>query len=248
VDFEALLPRAVRWLPIGALAGAILVMRERMRRVDAELRDTELTRLRLEQQRVAVQLQVLQSQIEPHFLFNTLATIRRLQQTDPVRGRETLAGFIHYLRSALPEMRAVETTLGREVALIRAYLDVLKVRMGARLEYSIDVPADLAGAHIPPLALATLVENAVKHGLSNLPEGGHLGIVARRDGDLLLVRVADSGVGLTAQGGAGMGLANLRVRLRGLYGEAGRLELASNHPRGVAVTLQVPVRHEHGDR
>lgn len=240
VDLAAIATHAWRWVPIGAVMAVILVVRHRAREIDARIHETDVTRLQLEQQRVETQLQVLQSQIEPHFLFNTLATIRRLHQTDPVRGRATLADFIHYLRCALPGMRSNETTLGREVDLITAYLDVLRVRMGKRLEVAIDVAPTLRSHLIPPLSLATLVENAVKHGLAGLPEGGKLSIAARLEGSKLLLRVADTGTGFTASQGTGMGLANLRVRLRGLYGDAGQLVLAPNEPRGVAATLRIP--------
>jgi LytS/YehU family sensor histidine kinase len=242
VDFATVLGRTWRWVPIGAVTGAIILFRQRTRELDARIHESDVTRLTLEQQRVELQLQVLQSQIEPHFLFNTLATIRRLHQTDPARGRETLAGFIHYLRCALPEMRASETTLGREVDLIAAYLDVLRVRMGRRLDFSIDVAPGLRDYRIPPLSLATLVENAVKHGLGSLPEGGKLAIGASLEGGSLVLRVADTGTGLTASHGTGMGLTNLRVRLRSLYGEAGTLVLSSNEPRGLAATLRIPAR------
>jgi LytS/YehU family sensor histidine kinase len=159
-----------------------------------------------------------------------------------VRGRETLADFVHYLRCALPEMRANETTLGREVDLITAYLDVLRVRMGSRLDFAIDVELRLRKHRIPPLSLATLVENAVKHGLGGLPEGGRLAIGAWLEDDSLVLRVADTGTGLTASHGTGMGLTNLRVRLRGLYGEAGTLVLSPNEPRGLVATLRIPAR------
>ena len=204
------------------------------------LHESEVNRLQLDRQQLAVQLQLLQSQIEPHFLFNTLATIRRLQRTDPPRGRETLSGFIHYLRSSLPGMRSSETTLGQELQLIGAYLDVLGVRMGDRLRVDIDVAPELHERRIPPLSLATLVENSIKHGLSSLPEGGTISIRAWLVGDRLNVRVADTGVGLTASAGSGLGLSNLRMRLRSLYGDAGGLQIAPNEPRGFAATLQVP--------
>jgi sensor histidine kinase YesM len=242
-DLATVLGESSRWVPIGAVTGAILLFRQRTRELDSRIHESEVTRLTLEQQRVELQLQLLQSQIEPHFLFNTLATIRRLHQTDPARGRETLAGFVHYLRCALPEMRASETTLGREVDLIAAYLDVLQVRMGSRLDYSIDVAPGLREHRVPPLSLATLVENAVKHGLGSLPEGGRLAIGAWLEGGSLVLRVADTGTGLTASQGTGMGLANLRVRLRSLYGEAGTLILSGNEPRGLAATLRIPARH-----
>ena len=148
---------------------------------------------------------------------------------------------MQYLEAALPEMRASETSLGREVDLITAYLEVLRVRMGSRLDVEIDVALALREHRIPPLSLATLVENAIKHGLSDLPEGGKLSIRAWVERDRLMVRVADTGVGLRASGGTGTGLANLRVRLRGLYGEAGALILTANEPRGLAATLRIPV-------
>jgi hypothetical protein len=242
ISLSTIVGRAWRWLPIGIVTAAIVTFRRRTQEIDARIHDADITRRQLEQQRVETQLQVLQSQIEPHFLFNTLATIRRLHQTDPTRGRETLAGFVHYLRSALPEMRTNETTLGREVDLITAYLEVLRVRMGSRLDFVIEVEPRLRELRIPPLSLATLVENAVKHGLSGLPEGGQLMIAARLKDESLVVRVADTGTGLTASQGTGMGLANLRIRLRGLYGRAGDLALAPNDPRGLVATLRIPAR------
>jgi signal transduction histidine kinase len=242
VDVATVLQQSLRWLPIGAVTGAIVLFRQRTRELDLRIHETDVARLRVEQQRVELQLQLLQSQIEPHFLFNTLATIRRLHQTDPMRGRETLAGFVHYLRSALPEMRESETSLGREIDLITAYLDVLKVRMGKRLDFSIDVASELREHRIPPFSLATLVENAVKHGLASLPEGGHLAIRAWIEGASLVLRVADTGTGLTASQGTGMGLTNLRVRLRSLYGDLGTLALSANEPRGLAATLRIPAR------
>ena len=239
--------RALRWMPIGAVCAGVLWLQARSSASAAHLKGEEINRLRLEQQRVAVQLQILQSQIEPHFLFNTLATIRRLYQTDPARGRTVLADFMHYLQSALPELRERETTLGREVDLITAYLDVLRVRMGPRLEYDVDVPEALRTLRIPPLSLGTLVENAIKHGISDLPEGGRLSIAAWRLPRELVICVADTGRGLAGTGGTGTGLANLRTRLRGLYGPAGRLELAANTPRGLAVTLHVPLPSPSGN-
>lgn len=248
VGFEAIFPRAVRWLPIGVIAGVIFVARRRTSDLAGRLHETEINRLQLERQQVAVQLQILQSQIEPHFLFNTLATIRRLQHTNPARGRETLSGFMHYLRSALPGMRANETTLGHEIDLISAYLDVVQVRMGERLRYAIDVDAGLRAYGIPPLSVATLVENSIKHGLANLPEGGSIAISARVAGGHLSIEVADTGVGLTQAGGTGLGLANLRLRLRSLYGTAGTLTLSRNSPRGLTATLRLPARRNTDDR
>jgi hypothetical protein len=242
VDYDAILPRAFRWVPLGAVGGFIVVLRQRTVAIAARLHESEVDRLQLERQQVALRLQVLQSQIEPHFLFNTLATIRRLQHTDPERGRDTLAGFVRYLRSSLPELRASETTLGRELDLVGAYLDVLQVRMGERLAFTIDVPSSLRECRLPPLSLATLVENSIKHGLAGLPEGGTIRVEAWLDRDDLCVRVIDTGAGLTSSAGTGTGLANLRLRLRSLYGEAAGLLLTPHEPRGFAATLRVPAR------
>ena len=249
--YTAILPRALRWLPIGAVAGAVMLLRARNTDLATRLHESELSRLQLDRQQLAAQVQLLQSQIEPHFLFNTIATIRRLQHTDPTRGQETLSGFIHYLRSSLPGMRSTETTLGRELALIGAYLDVLGVRMGDRLRVEIDVAPELHERRIPPLSLATLVENSIKHGLGSLPEGG-------TDLDPRLAR------GRSAQR-AGCGHRCRADRIGGQrhrtcqsaltasepVWRGGCLQVSSNEPRGVAATLRVPsarIGDDRGDR
>jgi LytS/YehU family sensor histidine kinase len=139
-------------------------------------------------------------------------------------------------------MRHNETTLRHEVELARTYLDVLQVRMGERLKVSFDVPEELSELAFPPLALSTLTENAIKHGLNPLPEGGAIEITARIEGRHLKVGVADTGAGLRASGGTGAGVANLRARLAALYGEAAHLEFEANAPRGIRATIAVPVR------
>ena len=236
---EAILPRAIRWVPVAAVGAAILAGRERARQLSSRVHEIEIGRLQLDKEQRALQLQLLRSQIEPHFLFNTLATVRHLQRTDPARGQETLTGFIHYLKASLPAMRVSETTLGQELDLVRAYLAVLQVRMGDRLRFDIDLAHDLRDQRIPPFSVATLVENAIKHGLAGMPDGGSISIRAWREGHRLCVSVSDTGKGLAAASGTGTGLANLKARLRGLYGEDGTLSLAANSPSGLVATLQV---------
>ena len=147
-----------------------------------ELADAECCRETLQAQMVEARLSALQAQIEPHFLFNTLANVKRLYETVPHQGREMLSSLISYLRAALPSMRQSGSTLGRELDLARSFLTILKMRMGDRLDFSIEVEPALNDAQVPPMVLPTLVENAIKHGLSPLPEGGRIDIAARRDG------------------------------------------------------------------
>jgi sensor histidine kinase YesM len=234
--------RTARWLVVAGLAYLYFVFRRRAAQAAAQVHESELQRVELDRQMTEARLQSLRAQIEPHFLFNTLANVQQLYRTDPGRGRRMLASFVAYLRTALPHMRYDETTLAHEVDLARTYLDVLQVRMGERLKVRFDVPGELAGLAFPPLALSTLTENAIKHGLNPLPEGGAIDIRAQREGGRLRVGVADTGAGLRSSGGPGAGIANLRARLAALYGGEGGLTLEANAPRGIRATITVPIR------
>ena len=207
-----------------------------------ESRAAELRRGALETQQLATRLRLLQAQVEPHFLFNTLSNVRRLCQNDASAGRAMLAQLNRYLRAALPRMREHETTLAEEIDLVSAYLGLQKIRMGTRLETSIDAPEALLKARVPPMMLATLVENAIKHGIAPLAEGGSIRITAERLANALRLTVADTGRGLgTAASGTGVGLANIRARLSALYGERAAFHLEANAPRGVAAVITLPL-------
>jgi sensor histidine kinase YesM len=206
-----------------------------------ELADAECCRETLQAQMVEARLSALQAQIEPHFLFNTLANVRRLYETVPHQGREMLSSLISYLRAALPSMRQSGSTLGRELDLARSFLTILKMRMGDRLDFSIEAEPALNDAQVPPMVLPTLVENAIKHGLSPLPEGGRIEIAARREGHDLLIDVRDNGAGFSSSGGSGVGLANTRSRLAALFGNRAALSLSSVAPRGVLASLRIPL-------
>jgi signal transduction histidine kinase len=186
-------------------------------------------------------LRMLQAQIEPHFLFNTLATVRRLYETSPGDAATMLDNLMRYLAVALPQMRASGSTLGREADLTGAYLDIQRIRMGSRLAYDIAIPESLRNERVPPMMLLTLAENAIKHGLAPLPEGGQVRVSATVSGDELQMRVEDTGRGFVQSSGGGTGLANIRARLTAVYGPAGRLTLAHNTPRGIAATIAVPL-------
>lgn len=207
----------------------------------AALQQTQADQTRLDTQMDEARLQVLQAQIEPHFLFNTLASVKRLYQTHPEVARRMLDNLIRYLTEALPQMRAADSTVEREAAVAEAYLEIQRIRMGPRLSFDISLPTKLRGARLPPMMLLTLVENAVKHGLSPLPEGGFIQIGANANSGFLEVKVADTGRGFTRTSGAGTGLANVRARLTALYGNAGRLSLEPNAPRGVTASIAVPL-------
>jgi len=196
----------------------------------------------LKRQLVEAQLKMMQAQVEPHFLFNTLASVDYLIETDPGRASRMQKNLIQYLRAALPQMREGSTTLGKEIALCRAYLEILKVRMDERLQVALIVPQGLQSARFPPMMLQTLVENAIKHGLEPKADGGALTLSADVATGQLRVTVADTGLGFgaAARPGMGVGLANVRERLAALYGAQARLTLAANSPSGTIATIEVP--------
>jgi LytS/YehU family sensor histidine kinase len=242
-SFLLLLPFLGRWFEytvLGMILALVAIMHERTVTAEQDLHVGRLQRMRLEGQVAEARLQRLQSQIEPHFLFNTLANVRRLMQSDAAAARAMLRQLQRYLQVSLPRMREPEVSLGDELALIEAYLQIQSIRMGTRLRWKLDVPSALTAAALPPMILGTLVENAIKHGLGPLPEGGVLQIRAWLEGTVLRLQVADDGRGFEGSSGSGVGLANIRTRLRLLYGGAARLCLTSNAPRGVVAVLELP--------
>jgi signal transduction histidine kinase len=203
---------------------------------------------RMDRQTAEARLQMLEAQIEPHFLFNTLANVRRLYETDRRAGATMMRSLKDYLAVALPQMRAVTCTLGRESDHAIAYLNIQQIRMGRRLVFDLDVPSQLRDARMPSLMLLTLVENAVKHGLTPQREGGRIDVRARVVDEQLRIEVADTGRGFTKSGGGGTGLANTRARLASYFGERASLSLAINTPQGVVATLVLPYERISEDR
>jgi LytS/YehU family sensor histidine kinase len=200
-------------------------------------------RAEMERALTDAKLSMLQAQIEPHFLYNTLANAQLLTRIDPKRADLMLGNLITYLRNGLPRAGESMSTLGREVERSRAYLEILKIRMGNRLNFDIDLPDDLAQVPFAPLVLQTLVENAIKHGLEPKSGGGHIHIeIARnKDAGSLHVAVIDNGVGFVGgTSGTGLGLKNMRERLKLIYGEGASLTLAVNEPSGIRATITIP--------
>ncbi len=188
------------------------------------------------------ELEALRRQIEPHFLFNTLATIRQLQQTDDHAGQNLLARLLAYIRQSLATAGASRARLSDEIALVESYLAICQSRMADRLFSRIEAPASLANAQVPPLLLITLVENAITHGLAPSPLGGCVSVVARRDGAILELLICDDGVGLGAPGsGHGIGLVNTLRRLRLSFGETANLNVYANQPKGTCAHVRLPL-------
>jgi hypothetical protein len=209
----------------------------------------------LKRQVVEARMAAMQAQVEPHFLFNTLASIDHLIETDPPRASKMQKNLIALLRASMPTMREANAQgnrdLGRELAVIRPYLEILKVRMEDRLVTDIRVTDGLLSAEFPPMMLQSLVENAIKHGLEPKPEGGMLTVSAEIVHGKLAVTVADTGLGFgkAATAGTGIGLANIRERLALLYGGKAGLTVAENPGGGTAVTITVPYNsNSHEDK
>lgn len=245
---DALNHIAQQVLPLGVLFGSAYAM---LLGLIAGLRNRELMavndslQMAAEQERLArqlsdSQLKLLQAQIEPHFLFNTLGAVRQLAEDGAPRAAALTADLIQFLRSSLMQMRAEQVSLGEDFRLAEAYLKVMQVRLGSRLRFSLQLPAALENETVPTMMLLTLVENAIKHGIEPAVSGGEVRVDALAEGEHLVLRVADTGRGLSEAPGNGVGLANVRERLRLQFGEQARLALADNEPSGVIATLTLP--------
>jgi two-component sensor histidine kinase len=237
--------------------GSALIKATYKGRMQAEVKAAQATETAeaesLKRQVVEARMAAMQAQVEPHFLFNTLASIDHLIETDPPRASRMQKNLIALLRASMPTMREASGTstgnshagvrdLARELEVIRPYLEILKVRMEERLTTDISVPDGLLSAEFPPMMIQTLVENAIKHGLEPKAEGGHLRVAAEIVHGKLQMTVADTGLGFgkAATAGTGVGLANIRERLQLLFGARATLTVAENQPCGTRVTVTVP--------
>ena len=185
-------------------------------------------------------LRALQAQIEPHFLFNTLANVTSLIHIRPDDAKRMLEDFIAYLRATLAATREERTTLSHEFEMMKKFLSILQIRMGDRLQVGIDLPDELHGATIPPMLLQPLIENAIKHGLEPKVDGGSVNLIAERVGEQLRISVIDTGLGFGSKPSNGIGLKNVRERVGKLYGNAGSVSIEENQPSGTRVMLTIP--------
>lgn len=201
----------------------------------------DLERSELERQALDARLHLLQAQVTPHFLFNTLANVQALVDTGSPQASAVLDSLIAYLRAAVPRLHDPATTLGQELQLVRAYLELMHMRMPDRLQFALHVDESALALRCPPMTLLTLVENAVRHGIDPSEEGGRIDIYVRRRGSRCIILVSDTGVGLQPSGnGLGTGLSTLRERLQLIFGAATELRLSAQTPHGVCVELDIP--------
>jgi signal transduction histidine kinase len=196
----------------------------------------------LRNQALDMQLRILQAQIEPHFLFNTLASVRHLYRSSTEAGELMMDHVITYLRCAMQELRSDASTVGKELDLVLHYLAIMKIRMGERLSYSFIHTEDVANRAFPPAMLISLVENAIKHGLNDRADG-KLTISAVREGQGLRVTVLDNGPGFSSLQGTGVGLSNIRQRLEAIYGKRAWLEVGALASGGFIASIVVPIEN-----
>lgn len=246
----------------GALGGGLALrayFRELGRWQDSR-QAAAIATLQAEKVRSELRLGVLQAQVEPHFLFNTLASVRALVRQDPGQAEATLDALVDYLRASIPRLRdagaasdstlhdstlpdatLLDSTLGQQLDLCASYLELMRLRTAGRLSHSIEVDPALRELPFPPLLLISLVENAVKHGIEPRPGPGTITLTAERDGDTLRVRVIDDGMGLQPGVGGGLGLANVRAQLQTRYGDRAEFALNSRPPKGACAELRIPL-------
>jgi sensor histidine kinase YesM len=224
----------------GSIISYFFFSRHRISMMERRAEEERIRRITSEKKAIETELRLLQAQIEPHFLFNTLSNILSLLDTDLKKGQTMLIDLIHYLRTSLKKTREDITTIGKEMEMIRAYLNIFRVRMEDRLNYRIDMPDSIKELPFPPMLVQPLVENAIKHGLEPKIEGGEVWIRGVEDGEVLRLEIADTGVGMYKGGASGLGLSNIRERLKSLYGDKGRLILEENRPTGLKAIIEVP--------
>ena len=236
-------------LVTGLVYAVLMVSIVQYRRTQLQRNNADLARLaqqeRMRRQLADARLKLMQAQVEPHFLFNTLASVQQLAEPKAPEAAQLTAQLITFLRAGLASLREDTTTLRREFKTIEAYLKIMKTRMQDRLQFELDLPTALNEISMPPAMLISLVENAIKHGLEPHPEGGKISVTARRDDERLRLTVADTGqgnVGGASTAGGGVGLDNIRQRLRALFASHARLTVSENVPHGFVAVIDLPLK------
>ncbi len=233
-------------LLFGTIASLYFYIKSQLAEARARAETEKAKKLSAEKDAAETSLKLLQARIEPHFLFNTLSNVIGLLETDTAKAKEMLVDLTRYLRTSLVRTRKEQTTLGEEIDLIAAYLNIHQLRIGSRLTFSIDLPAELHEIPLPPMLLQPLVENAIRHGIEPQLEGGSVAVTARAGKDILVLEVADTGQGMGGDGtrpaaGMGVGLQNIRERLESIFANSSRFRIEENIPHGVKVIIEIPL-------
>jgi sensor histidine kinase YesM len=228
-------------LVLGMLIALSAQLRQREAEAHALQLRFDLERSQLERQALDAQLSLLQAQVQPHFLFNTLANVQALVESGSPRAAEVLGSLIAYLRAAVPRLQGGPSSLADELGLVRAYLALMQMRMPDRLQFTVTVDDALLARRVPALALLTLVENAVRHGIDPSEQGGVIEVGAAPSADAgMRLWVRDSGVGMNPHSHSGTGLSNLRARLTAMHGAAASLQFSEVSPHGVHAEIRLP--------
>ena len=239
-----------RMILTGIILGFIVsfgfIARERFNFIKLTANAEKLKRLSIEKEKINSDLKLLQAQVEPHFLFNTLSNILSLLDHDVPTGKKMLENLTAYLRTSLRQSRKRENLIEQEIRMIRSYLDIFKIRMGKRLSYSIDFPEEMLKLPIPPMMLQPLVENAVKHGIEPKIEGGHIRVSGALKQDRLVIEVSDTGMGIQENAATGVGTGNIKKRLKAMFGDHAFLNFEDLEPSGFKAFMEIPHVPGHG--
>lgn len=227
-------------LSFGTVLSLFFLFKKRLRNTEIQLQEEQIKVLKSEKNTLQMRLSLLQAQIEPHFLFNTLANIEGLLKQDVESAGAMLQNLTQYLRKSLNKSRKSSITLKEEMEMIRAYLEIFQIRMGKRLCYQIHADPILDAICVPPMLLQPLVENSILHGLEPITEGGEIIVTAHHQNNKMVLEVKDTGRGLDVANKQGVGLGNVRERLALLYGDKATLQISENYPQGLRIKMEVP--------
>ncbi|MEO7252643.1 MAG: histidine kinase [Casimicrobium sp.] len=227
-----------------AVAAAIVYLRAQRLAIANKRLSVEINESDVQRQLTETRLRLLQAQIEPHFLFNTLASAQQLSQKGAPDAAKLIGHLVRFLRMSIPSMREDRSALKRELEQVAAYLSIMQTRMGDRLTFAVHTDPEIADFELPPALVMTLVENAIKHGVEPAAAGGSVDVRAVREGDAVVISVSDTGVGListeSSEIGGGLGLSNIAQRLQAIYGTDAHVKLTQNTPHGCIAALTIP--------
>lgn len=244
IDF---LKATALWILFGSAITIFFISKEKLSIARTMIQEERAKRLSTEKAAIEANLRLLQAQIEPHFLFNTLSNILSLLETDPEKGKSMLLDLMQFLRTSLSKTRKETSTIGQEMELIRAYLNIFKIRMSDRLRFDIDIPEDIKNISFPPMLIQPLIENAVKHGLESAIEGGEILVTGSVSRDNIRIEVKDTGPGFHENSIPGIGIENIKNRLKSLFGDKACLILEENRPSGLKAIIEVPYEKDQRD-